>query len=146
MSTRHLLLRCLLLGAMCLGCAAGCAPAAPPEPMIEQARFKVPLPGKTVSAGYFDLHNPTAAPLVLTGVRAEIGSSVEIHRTIRSGDQVRMERLTTLTIDPGQTLRFEPGSYHLMLFGLDTLPEQTTVTLEFADGRRTSGTFAAEPW
>ncbi|MEM1229432.1 MAG: copper chaperone PCu(A)C [Pseudomonadota bacterium] len=146
MSARALLFRCLLLGSTALGWATGCAPAEPPAPAIEEARFKYPLPGKTVSAGYFNLRNPTAAPLVLTGVQADIGSSVEIHRTIRSGDQVRMERLTTLTVEPGSTLRFEPGSYHLMLFGLDRLPAQTTVTLEFADGRRASGTFAAEPW
>lgn len=125
------------------GWLAACTPAAP---SVDQGRFKYPLPGKSVSAGYFDLRNPTPAPITLTRVSANIGSSVEIHRTVRTGDQVRMERLKTLNVPPGETLKFEPGSYHLMLFGLETLPEQTRVTLHFADGSTLEAPFEAEPW
>jgi copper(I)-binding protein len=125
------------------GCLGACAPAAP---SVDQGRFKHPLPGKTVSAGYFDLRNPTPAPITLTGVSADTGSSVEIHRTVRTGDQVRMERLKTLKVAPGETLKFEPGSYHLMLFGLERLPEQIRVTLHFADGSALEAPFEAEPW
>lgn len=129
-----------------LAVAALLSACAPAEPTIEQGRFKYPLPGKTVSAGYFDLRNPTDKPITLTRVSADSGSSVEIHRTVRNGDQVRMERLGALEVPAGATLSFEPGSYHLMLFGLETLPEQTGVTLHFADGSTLEAPFTAEPW
>lgn len=118
----------------------------PSLPTVSDARFKEPLPGKTVVAGYFNLHNPTAEPLILSAVTANVGNSVEIHRTIRSGDQVRMERLKRLTVAPGETLRFEPGSYHLMLFGIEALPEATEVTLTFEGAPPVASPFRAEPW
>ncbi len=122
-----------------------CTPAEPALG-VEQARFKIPLPGKTVSAGYFELRNPTAADEELVSVSANIGSSVEIHRTTERDGQVRMERIKTLSLPAGAQLSFAPGGYHLMLFGVTQLPPQTAVTLQFASGNRLTATFAAERW
>ncbi|MFK7915085.1 MAG: copper chaperone PCu(A)C [Pseudomonadales bacterium] len=123
----------------------GCSPA-PEQPVVEQGRFKEPLPGKSVVAGYFELHNPTASPWLLQSVSADTGTSVEIHRTVRNGDQVRMQRIKSLPLAPGERVSFTPGSYHLMLFGVESTPAQTRVTLHFDGDRRVTATFGSEPW
>ncbi len=137
------LLASLLLGVIGLG---ACVPEPKAELAVTQARFKLPLPGKSVSAGYFELHNSTSKPETLVRVSAEVGSSVEIHRTVPRGDQVRMERIQELPLAAGSRLSFAPGGYHLMLFGIDTLPTQTSVTLHFASGTTVTATFDAERW
>lgn len=137
------LLASLLMGVITLG---ACAPEPKAELAVTQARFKLPLPGKTVSAGYFELHNATSGPETLVHVSAEVGSSVEIHRTVQRGDQVRMQRIQELPLAAGSHLSFAPGGYHLMLFGIDTLPAQTSVTLHFASGTTLTATFDAERW
>ncbi|MGI9328892.1 MAG: copper chaperone PCu(A)C [Pseudomonadales bacterium] len=123
-----------------------CAPEPQAALAITQARFKLPLPGKTVSAGYFELHNSTSRAETLVRVAAEVGSSVEIHRTVQRGDRVSMERIHELPLAPGSQLSFAPGGYHLMLFGIETLPAQTRVTLHFASGTSLTATFDAERW
>lgn len=133
----------LMLATLLSGC--GQQPAAT-QPVIEQGRFKEPLPGKTVVAGYFELSNPTDTPWQLESVSASVGSSVEIHRTVRTGDQVRMERIRELSLAPGERISFAPGGYHLMLFGIDATPAQTQVTLHFDGGRQVTATFGSEPW
>ena len=128
---------------------SGCGPApepGPQQPVVEQGRFKEPLPGKTVVAGYFELENPTASPWLLQSVSAGVGSSVEIHRTVRTGDQVRMVRIKELTLAPGERISFAPGGYHLMLFGIQETPAATQVTLHFDGDRQVTATFSSEPW
>lgn len=115
-------------------------------PRVENGRFKEPLPGKTVVAGYFELSNPTTEPWLLQSVSADVGTSVEIHRTVRSGDQVRMERIKEISLAPGARVSFAPGGYHLMLFGIDAASPQTQVTLHFDGERQVAATFGSEPW
>lgn len=141
-SIKHLLPIALMISAALL---PGCSPQ-PTAPIVENARFKEPLPGKTVVAGYFELTNPTAQSWLLTGVSAAVGSSVEIHRTVRSGDQVRMERIKEIPLGPGERVSFAPGGYHLMLFGIEQTPQQTEVTLHFDGDRTLTAAFSAEPW
>lgn len=124
----------------------GPEPAAITEPVIEQGRLKYPLPGKTVSAGYFELHNHSSADITIIGASADAGSSVEIHRTRRQGDQVRMERIRRLPVAAGSSVSFAPGGLHLMLFGVETLPPATEITLQLEAGGSVTATFTAERW
>lgn len=137
--------RALLVTALACTALPGCTPR-PETPQVENGRFKEPLPGKTVVAGYFELSNPTEQPWILTGVRADVGSSVEIHRTVRNGDQVRMQRISEIPLAPGERVSFAPGGYHLMLFGVEATPAKTRVTLEFDGDRKLTAVFGSEPW
>lgn len=54
------------------------------------------------------------------GARTNRALSVEMHQTIIDENQVmRMRKVEDLPISPRDTVRFEPGSYHLMLIGLE---------------------------
>ena len=118
--------------------ASGCSPSEqPPTLQLEQARVMQPLPGKSITSGYFDLHNRLDRPVELVGASSAATSSIEMHEILRDGDKVRMRRLTSVTIPPGATQKFEKGAKHLMLFGVSELPAELKITLKFADGSET---------
>lgn len=75
--------------------------------------------GATVGAGYVAITNTGKAPDTLTGGTFENAERVEIHEMKMDGDTMRMRHLEQgLEIKPGETVKFTPGSYHLMFVGL----------------------------
>ena len=104
------------------------------------------LPGKSVTSGYFELHNNLAEAVELVGASSTAVSSIEMHEIVQNGDTVRMRRLSTVVIEPGTSVQFARGGKHLMLFGATELPERLDITLKFADGRETAATFQQQRW
>ena len=92
------------------------------------------VPGRP-AAGYFTL-TAGATPVELTGV-ASPPARVELHAMSMAGDVMRMDKLPSVRVGAGGTVRFAPGGSHLMLFGVPasvraggTLP----LTFAFSDG------------
>jgi len=75
-------------------------------------------PNAKTGAGYFRVTNNGAAADQLLSASSRIASHVEIHRQILDGTVMRMRRVDSINIAPGQTLSFEPGGYHVMFIGL----------------------------
>ena len=99
---------------------------------VRAARIREPLPGTSRTAGYFELTNDGQETLRIVGASTPRALRVELHRTVQRGEQLRMERLDEVVLEPGATLRFEPGGRHLMFFGVDAaLPTVVPLTLEF---------------
>lgn len=73
-------------------------------------------PGMRVMAGYMTVRNDTADSHELTGISSTQFERVEMHRTIYENDQARMEKQEIMKVESGETLKFEPGGSHLMLF------------------------------
>lgn len=113
---------------------------------LSNARVMQVLPGKTMTSGYFDLHNSLPDSVALMGASSPATSSIEMHEIVQDGDSVSMRRLSSVEIDSGATLKFAKGAKHLMLFGVTELPDNLTVTLKFADGRETAATFQQQRW
>lgn len=104
------------------------------DPWIREAP-----PQARALAGFMKLHNPTAAPITLTGVSAEAFGAVMLHRTVLDGGMAKMVHQHSISISAHSTLSFEPSGYHLMLMK----PKQPvlagegyTLTLSYADGSR----------
>jgi len=74
-------------------------------------------PATQILAGYGRFHNSSSDPYVLTGATSETFNRVEIHRTTILKDIVRMTPQHEILIGPGESLVFEPNSYHFMLLG-----------------------------
>ncbi|RME33236.1 MAG: copper chaperone PCu(A)C [Gammaproteobacteria bacterium] len=94
-------------------------------------------PGAPALAAYLVLHNGTDRPRTLVSVEADGFAHAMLHRSITHADMAHMEHVDRLTLAPGETLRLEPGSYHIMLMRpARDLREGDTVrlTLRFADG------------
>lgn len=126
-------LAALLALALAAGCGDGRAPADQPL-QVSDARVRVPIPGQDKTVGYFTARNAGAEELVLTGAYSDAVRAIEMHVTLRDGDMVRMRRLPEVVIAPGETVHFEPGGRHLMLFGVSELPEPVEIVLQQRNG------------
>ena len=126
-----------LFGALCL--VAACSPA--PDVLIENARVRALIPGQDKTVAYMDVENRTDSAVTLVSASAETVRAMEIHSTRMDDGVMRMRRLKSVEIPAGDTVRFEPGGRHLMLFGVRSLDGELPVRLEFADGTAREVTF-----
>ncbi len=127
----------LLLLAVLICLAGGCGKPAP-DIAVTDGRIRALLPGSDRTAAYFDVTNNTAAPAQLTGASSSAARSIELHRIVEVDGMVRMRRQDSVAVAPGETVRFQPGGLHLMVFGVAALPNPASLELEFADGRSVS--------
>jgi copper(I)-binding protein len=105
------------------------------------------IPGGAPSAGYFKLANRGDKTLSLVGAECPDFGMVMIHRTIERGGMSTMRPVHELTVEPGKSVEFAPGGYHLMLMR----PKhplrpggRLPVTLRFGDGSRLSVEFVVK--
>lgn len=76
-------------------------------------------PGAAVGVGYLSITNEGKEADTLTGGTFEGAGAVEIHEMKMDGDKMMMRQLKDgVEIKPGETVKFAPGSYHLMFTGL----------------------------
>lgn len=107
-----------------------------PSLKIEDARVREPIPGQDKTVAYFSATNTGDAVVELIAAQSPLARAVELHTNVRDGDMVRMRRLEKVAIAPGETVRFAPGGHHLMVFGVQALPESVPFELVTADGAR----------
>ncbi|MEP1229363.1 MAG: copper chaperone PCu(A)C [Litorimonas sp.] len=85
-----------------------------------------PFPGRDVAAGFFTLENHGAADRLISASSPD-SASVEIHHHIEDNGVMRMRRIEGLALATGDVVQFEPGSYHLMLFGVNLPDDQSEI-------------------
>ena len=123
------------LAVMLIVAVTSLAPAAVADLDISNATIRQLIPGQDTTAGYFDAHNRSDADIELTRVYSEVARTIEVHKVIQDGDMVRMRRQPSVVIPAGATLRFQPGGWHLMLFGINhRLPASVPITFTTASG------------
>jgi copper(I)-binding protein len=97
-------------------------------------------PTQRVTAAYLTASNSGSAPLVLSVAEASLGGRplagrVELHRSAEVDGLMRMQRLDSLTLAPGERVTLTPGGLHLMLLDLARMPAPgETVRLCLGDG------------
>jgi len=85
-----------------------------------------PFPGRDVAAGVFTLKNIGGSDRLVSATSPD-STAVEIHNHIEDNGVMRMRRIETVEIAQDSEVSFEPGSYHLMLFGVSFEAEQSAV-------------------
>lgn len=104
---------------------------------IENATVRLPLPGKTLSAGYFSIRNTDNQDKVLVEVRSPQFGLIELHKHEMKDGMMQMVSVDAIQVAAGQTVHLQPGGLHLMLFRPVkplVLGEQVQLTLHWADG------------
>jgi copper(I)-binding protein len=86
----------------------------------EQAYIRAMPPGQQVTAAFLKLVNNSDRACKVTGGSSAIASEVQIHEHQHSDGMMKMRPLPSVNVEAGQSLVFEPGQLHLMLFGIDT--------------------------
>jgi copper(I)-binding protein len=92
-------------------------------------------PGAETGAVYFSLINKGRAADSLVSASSSATANAMVHRSVMTGNVVRMEMTGPVELAPGARVTFAPIGYHLMLGGLkQPLKEGSTisVTLDFA--------------
>jgi copper(I)-binding protein len=99
-----------------LAVAIAAAHAAGPEVTVAHPRISL-LPGDLPLAGYFDLTDAGAQPLRLLGADSPAFARIHMHRSVEDHHMARMLPVGEVEVEPGTTVQFRPGGYHLMLIG-----------------------------
>ena len=105
--------------------------------VIEEAYIKQPAPGQKMGAVYLRITNSGDEERQLFAIDSDVAGFAEVHRSFYEDGMRRMRHVKHLVVSPGQTLTFEPGSYHIMLMDMVQLPEigkTFPMTLEFNAG------------
>lgn len=92
-------------------------------------------PVAPTGAAYLQISNHGDQVDTLLGADTPVAEKVEIHEHVHADGLMKMQRVDRLEVAPGDTLSFQPGAYHLMLFNLKqplNAGEQFPLTLHFA--------------
>ena len=85
---------------------------------------------------YLWMINPTAQNDTVTGVRMAVADSARVHHTMAMGNGMEhMEAVHGLPLMAHDTVKFAPGGFHIMVFGLDSAlarGDSAAVTVTFA--------------
>jgi periplasmic copper chaperone A len=112
---------------------------------IEHPWSRATPAGAKIGAGYLVIANKGATADRLVGGSTAAAGKVEIHEMSMKGNVMTMRRLSGgLTIDPGKSVTFAPGGYHLMFVDLKSPLKQGskfTATLEFEKAGKVDVTF-----
>lgn len=119
-----------------LGCIAGMAQA-DGHLSVSEGWVRLVPPVSDSSAAYFTLANSGDTPAVLVAADSDAARTVEIHTVEKQGDVMQMKPVERLSVPAGEQVRFQPGSYHIMLIGLNAPLQEgkaVALTLRFAGG------------
>ena len=104
---------------------------------IHNARIIETPPVTGMNAGYLEIENSNTHPVVLTGVTSDAYDRIELHQSFMEQGVAKMKRAENLTIAAQSRWTFEPGGYHLMLFGAARPMKSGDIVrlnLHFSDG------------
>lgn len=103
------------------------------ELVVEDGFVRNPIPGRTMSAAFMEIHNASNSDVILTHATLEGAKSVEMHTHTHEEGVMRMRQIFKLSIKAGESVILEPGGLHLMVFGIIKLPENPKLVLCTAD-------------
>lgn len=105
--------------------------------LVENAWVRSAPPGADVMAAYMILKNESNETRVITEVSSSMFNRIEIHRTEMHEGMMKMIPQEGLSIPAGGAVTLEPGGFHLMLIGPNSVPkegEEVDLLLKFSKG------------
>ncbi len=119
---------------LALGALVGCGDDSADSSAIEVSNARARFTTTDVGAVYFDLRS-TGAGDRLVGASAAIADDTQVHEVVSEGGSSMMQQVEGgIAIDPGGHVSLQPGGYHVMVLGVDDIPEPGTtfeLVLEF---------------
>lgn len=121
------------------------------EIAVDNAWIPEAPPSVSAQAGYLDIANHFSNTMVLSGAESPFFDHIVLHKTVvdKETDFARMIEQPSISIKAGQTLKLEPGGYHLMLI----TPRQgmssgalVPITLLFENGYQKRVDFEVKPF
>lgn len=113
------------------------------ELQVADGQVRAPLPGVDVTAGFLALSNHGQDDELLS-VSSPLFAKIEIHTHQMQDDMMKMVQLPSLAIPAHQTLVFQTGGLHLMMFAPTQslkVGDSVPVSLKFRSGAQLSTEF-----
>lgn len=121
--------------AVLVGWLAAVSPAAGSGALsVEGAWARASIGDSKVSAVYLVVTNRGEAADRLVGAAADRAGHTMIHRSVVEDGVMKMRRVESVEIPPGESVRLDPGGLHVMLRGVSSrleTGESISVTLVF---------------
>ena len=119
---------------LALGALVGCGDDSADSSAIEVSNARARFTTTDVGAVYFDLRSTGAGDRLL-GASAAIAADTQVHEIVSEAGSSMMQPVEGgIAIDPGGHVSLQPGGYHVMVLGVDDIPEPGTtfeLVLEF---------------
>ena len=109
--------------------------------VVSEAKVRVPVPGRNLTAAHFHLHNQSAQERILVSVTSPIAARTELHNHTEEDGMMRMRRVENVAVPAQGHQHFQPGGYHVMLYDLHRRPqtgESVPLLFIFDDGSQLS--------
>lgn len=108
--------------------------ATAPSVLISEGYVLAPLKGRDIAAGYFIAENQGAATSLIRATSPM--AIVEIHTHTLVDGVMKMRKVDTVDLPEETSIAFEPGGFHLMMFGFSPAEGQidAPVTLTLSTG------------
>jgi periplasmic copper chaperone A len=107
------------------------------EVTVTDGQVRVPMPGRTVTTGYFVIHNHSATPISLVKVETSSFERAELHQHSNQDGAMRMEKVAQIAIAANGSVTLQPGGLHLVLFNpvrSFLAGESVNISLGFSNG------------
>jgi periplasmic copper chaperone A len=145
------MLKRILLGVVVVLAGASASQAADVKAgdlVISQAWSRATPGGAKIGAGYLTIENKGSVPDRLVAISGDIAGEIEVHEmAVKDGVMTMRPVGNGLTIEPGKTVTFAPGGYHLMMMDLKSPLKQgdkLPLTLEFEKAGKVAVIFDVE--
>jgi periplasmic copper chaperone A len=106
---------------------------------VMNAQVREFLPASVSSVGYLTIVNHSGTAATLTKATLDGLGRVEIHQHAHVNGMMKMQQVESVTINAHESVTFQPGGYHLMVFEPQEplkLGQERKLTLYFKDGNR----------
>jgi copper(I)-binding protein len=85
---------------------------------IEDATVRLLPPGVPNTSAYFMLKNKGNESISIVSASSDIARKVELHAHIMEDEVMSMVKQDEVLVKAGESVHFQPGGFHLMMFGL----------------------------
>jgi copper(I)-binding protein len=86
---------------------------------IENVWSPPTLGSQRIGVVYFKLTNKQSFPVTVTGASSPVSERAELHTHLHDNGVMQMRSLPNITLQPGESVTFEPGKKHIMLMELE---------------------------
>lgn len=104
---------------------------------ISRTNLKANTPGSDNTAAYMLVENLTNKDVRMIGAESDLAEFTELHSHKMEGDRMIMRQEKYIDVDAGETVRFVPNGYHIMLINVKKRMkhgEVENITLKYDDG------------
>lgn len=89
------------------------------------------------SAAFMKLTNTTDSARQVVSAESDVAKNIELHTHLMDNGVMRMREIPFIQVDANSTTELKPGSFHVMLLGLNrplSIDTEFELTLNFKDG------------